>query len=82
MRRTILKKRSRWAGSRSFLIVLTVLSIVGEQSAAQEQTYPGKIGIGIGDSRALFLTDAAKTFRQWRKFGVNEAAPMDSRWPF
>jgi hypothetical protein len=64
------------------LIVLAMLPFIDSGGAAQGQTYPGKIGIGIGDGRGLFLTDAAKTFREWRRFDVNEAAPLDAQgWP-
>jgi hypothetical protein len=66
----------------ALLIVLALLSIIPGRGAVHGQTYPGKIGIGIGDGRALFLTDAAKTFREWRRFDINEAAPLDAQgWP-
>jgi hypothetical protein len=66
------------------LIVLAVLSTIPghRRSKAQGQTYPGQIGLGLGDGRALFLTDAARTFREWRSFDADEAAPLDAQgWP-
>ena len=80
MKKAILANRTRIC--TALLIVLAVLPIIAERSAVHGQTYPGKIGIGIGDGRGLFLTDAAKTFREWRRFDVNEAAPLDVQgWP-
>jgi hypothetical protein len=80
MKQAIFANRGRVCAA--LLIVLAVLPIIASRGAAQGQTYPGKIGIGIGDGRALFLTDAAKTFREWRRFDVNEAAPLDAQgWP-
>jgi hypothetical protein len=80
MKQAILANRSRVIAA--LLIVLAVLPIIAERGAVHGQTYPGKIGIGIGDGRGLFLTDAAKTFREWRRFDVNEAAPLDAQgWP-
>jgi hypothetical protein len=70
-------------GNRVFLALLIGFAVMtGSERGTAGQTYPGKIGIGIGDGRALFLTDAAKTFREWRRFDVNEAAPLDPQgWP-
>ncbi|MCI0662096.1 MAG: fibronectin type III domain-containing protein [Acidobacteria bacterium] len=66
----------------ALLIVLAVLQINAGHFAVLGQTYPGKIGIGIGDGRGLHLTDAARTLREWRSFGVNQAAPLDEvGWP-
>lgn len=62
----------------ALLILLALLPI----NPIHAQTYPGKIGIGIGDDRALFLTDAAKTFREWRSFDADASAPLDAQgWP-
>jgi uncharacterized protein (TIGR03437 family) len=49
---------------------------------AQTPSFPGKVGVNVGDARALLLADAAKTFRQWRQFDGNAAAPTDAQgWP-
>jgi hypothetical protein len=80
MKHAIFANRRR--ACAALLVVLTLLPIIPGSLAVQGQTYPGKIGIGIGDGRALFLTDAARTFREWRSFGVNQAAPLDEQgWP-
>src|SRR5262245_60451075 len=79
MKQAIFANRGRVCAA--LLIVLAVLPIIAGR-AVHGQTYPGKIGIGIGDGRGLFLTDAAKTFREWRRFDVNEAALLDAQgWP-
>ena len=74
-------RKTRWSSAAALLMMAASLG-TAFSLRAQTPTAPGKIGVGIGGGQTLLLPDAAKTFRQWRKLGVNEAAPVDVQgWP-